>query len=46
MLKGPAMTRKEAEKAILVGIDIVKDLKQKGYNLLGTGEMGIETRYQ
>ncbi len=41
MLKGPAMTREEAEKAILIGIEIVKDLKEKGYNLLGTGEMGI-----
>lgn len=39
--KGPAMTREEAIKAILVGIDIVKELKDEGINLLGTGEMGI-----
>lgn len=41
MAKGPAMTRDEAIKAIHVGIDIVKDLKSEGVNLLGTGEMGI-----
>lgn len=41
MAKGPAMTREEAVRAILVGIDIVKDLKTEGVNLLGTGEMGI-----
>jgi len=41
MAKGPAMTREEAIKAILTGIDIVKDLKAEGVNLLGTGEMGI-----
>ncbi|MHB8064115.1 MAG: nicotinate-nucleotide--dimethylbenzimidazole phosphoribosyltransferase [Ruminiclostridium sp.] len=39
--KGPAMTREEAIKGILVGIDIVKDLKAEGIKLLGTGEMGI-----
>lgn len=39
--KGPAMTREEAIRAILTGIDIVKDLKAEGINLLGTGEMGI-----
>jgi nicotinate-nucleotide--dimethylbenzimidazole phosphoribosyltransferase len=41
MAKGPAMTREEAIGAILTGIEIVKDLKEKGINLLGTGEMGI-----
>jgi len=39
--KGPAMSREEAVKAIETGIEIVYDLKGKGYNLLGTGEMGI-----
>ncbi len=39
--KGPAMTREEAVKAIETGIDIVRELKEKGTNLLGTGEMGI-----
>lgn len=39
--KGPAMTREEAIRCIETGIDVVADLKTKGYNLLGTGEMGI-----
>lgn len=39
--KGPAMTRDEALQAIQTGIDIVKGLKDKGINLIGTGEMGI-----
>lgn len=39
--RGPAMTREEAVRAIEVGIEIVRDLKEKGVNLLGTGEMGI-----
>jgi nicotinate-nucleotide--dimethylbenzimidazole phosphoribosyltransferase len=38
---GPAMTREEAVKAVETGIEIVTDLSRKGYNLLGTGEMGI-----
>lgn len=41
ILKGPAMERDEAIKAIETGIEIVRDLKNKGVNLLGTGEMGI-----
>lgn len=41
MLYGPAMTREEAIKAIKTGINIVGDLKEKGYDLIGTGEMGI-----
>lgn len=39
--KGPAMTREEAVRAIETGILTVKDLKDKGVELLGTGEMGI-----
>lgn len=39
--EGPAMTREEAITAIETGIEIVRDLKSKGYNLLGTGEMGV-----
>ena len=39
--RGPAMTREEAEKAIQIGIAIVGDLAAAGYQLLGTGEMGI-----
>lgn len=41
MAKGPAMTRDEALKGINTGIEIVRDLKVQGVNLLGTGEMGI-----
>lgn len=41
MCKGPAMTRDEAVKAIKVGIEVVRDLKERGYDLIGTGEMGI-----
>lgn len=36
-----AMTREEAEKALLVGIHMVRDLVDEGYDLFGTGEMGI-----
>ncbi|MCJ7691774.1 MAG: nicotinate-nucleotide--dimethylbenzimidazole phosphoribosyltransferase, partial [Clostridiaceae bacterium] len=39
--KGPAMTREEAIKAVEIGIEIVRDLVEQGYDLLGTGEMGI-----
>lgn len=39
--KEPAMTREETLQAIQVGMDIVADCKEKGYTLLGTGEMGI-----
>lgn len=41
MLKGPAMSREEAVRAIEVGIEMVNELKEEGYNLLATGEMGI-----
>lgn len=37
----PAMTGKEAISAIFTGIEIVEDCKQKGYQILATGEMGI-----
>ena len=39
--KGPAMTRDEAVQAIEVGIEIVAELVNQGYDILGTGEMGI-----
>lgn len=41
MTEGPAMTRAEAEAAIEVGIDLVKEKKAAGFRLLATGEMGI-----
>lgn len=41
MLHEPAMTREEALNAINVGIDTVLELKEKGYDIIATGEMGI-----
>lgn len=41
ILKGPAMTKDEAIKAIEIGIDMINDLYKKGYRVFGTGEMGI-----
>lgn len=41
MAKGPAMTREDAERGIETGIEIVNEVINKGYNLIGTGEMGI-----
>lgn len=38
---GPAMTRAQAEQAIMSGIDLVRDLREEGFGLLATGEMGI-----
>ena len=38
---GAAMTRKDAEKAIAVGIDMAEEMKNKGVNILISGEMGI-----
>ncbi len=40
-LKKPAMTGEELKRAIDTGTDLVRDLKQKGYKILATGEMGI-----
>lgn len=39
--KEPAMTRTEAEQAILTGIQLVREKQEQGYNLIITGEMGI-----
>ncbi len=39
--EGAAMTRDEVIKAIEIGIEAVGELKEKGADLLGTGEMGI-----
>ncbi|MCB2339532.1 nicotinate-nucleotide--dimethylbenzimidazole phosphoribosyltransferase [Clostridium estertheticum] len=41
MMKGPAMTREQTIKAIEVGIETVDNLVLDGYNLIGTGEMGV-----
>lgn len=40
MAMGPAMTRDEAERAILAGIELVEKYRD-GLDLLGTGDMGI-----
>ena len=37
----PAMTVNQAEKAVCVGMDVVRDLKNKGFDIIVTGEMGI-----
>lgn len=39
--KEPAMTEEEAVRAIVTGIEMVFQCKEKGYKLLATGEMGI-----
>lgn len=39
--KGPAMTRAQAEQGLTTGIELVKEYKDRGYQLLATGEMGI-----
>lgn len=39
--KEPAMTREEAIKAIWTGIELAGELKEKGYQIIATGEMGI-----
>ncbi len=41
MMKEPAMTREDAAQAVLNGIHIVRELVEKGYDILATGEMGI-----
>jgi len=39
--KEPAMTRDQAIRAIEVGINMVYELKEQGYQIIATGEMGI-----
>jgi nicotinate-nucleotide--dimethylbenzimidazole phosphoribosyltransferase len=39
--KGPAMTYEEAVKSIEKGIEVADQLYSKGYDILGTGEVGI-----
>lgn len=41
LAKEPAMTRQQAIEALEVGINLVAELKQDGYQILATGEMGI-----
>ena len=39
--EGAAMTREDAERAIMTGISLVRDAKSEGVNIMITGEMGI-----
>jgi nicotinate-nucleotide--dimethylbenzimidazole phosphoribosyltransferase len=41
MAEGPAMSEEEALKALLAGAELAVSAYASGYNLLGTGEMGI-----
>lgn len=41
MTKEPAMSREQAVQALEAGIEMVRRLKEEGYELLATGEMGI-----
>lgn len=41
LAKEAAMTVEECKRALLVGSDLVKELKEMGYRILATGEMGI-----
>ena len=42
MTKGPAMSKEEAEKAIIAGIEVFEDeLNRKRIDIIGLGEMGI-----
>jgi len=41
MAQGPAMTREEAARALMVGVNIAREACPDGVRLLGTGEMGI-----
>lgn len=38
---GPAMSREQAEAAIMVGVEVACQLSRQGYDLIATGEMGI-----
>ena len=41
MAVGLAMTREQAQRALQAGIDLVGEMKEKGYQIILTGEMGI-----
>ncbi|MFA5845086.1 MAG: nicotinate-nucleotide--dimethylbenzimidazole phosphoribosyltransferase [Coriobacteriia bacterium] len=41
MTEGPAMTREEASRAFMAGVDIARELAAEGVRLIATGEMGI-----
>lgn len=37
----PAMTRQQTEQAILTGMELVREKKREGYDVIATGEAGI-----
>jgi nicotinate-nucleotide--dimethylbenzimidazole phosphoribosyltransferase len=39
--ESPAMSRETAERAVMIGVETVKELKDKGFRLIATGEAGI-----
>ena len=39
--RGPAMTREQVRRAVLTGVELVREQKEQGAGLLATGEMGI-----
>ncbi len=39
--RGPAMTRDQAEQALLAGAEVIQEQLSKGIDILGTGDMGI-----
>lgn len=41
MVKGPAMSRAQAEQAVQYGVELVGEMKRRGYRIFVTGEMGI-----
>ena len=41
MTQGSAMTRAQAEQAVQAGIDLMGDMKERGYQIIVVGEMGI-----
>ncbi len=41
MRHGPAMTRDQARRALTVGADVVRDLRDRGLDIVATGDMGI-----
>jgi nicotinate-nucleotide--dimethylbenzimidazole phosphoribosyltransferase len=40
-LRGPAMTREQARRAIETGVEVARELAASGVTLIGIGEMGI-----
>lgn len=41
MAKGAAMTKEQAIKSLEAGIEVAKNMIEKGYDILATGDMGI-----